>query len=156
MLPPRLACLESWVDERSLNRCFQLMETEEPSLFDQWIANWSDLVAFEIVPVIKSGDAAARIVRLTSGERFSPWRRIGNVLDSVGGLIDEPSRCCATTPAPPTARWSTSPAPSWTGTALPKQNAGLGPSPERPVVRRAFEEPPEGKRSRRRRVCGER
>jgi Protein of unknown function (DUF3303) len=60
MLPPRLAYLDSWVDERSLNRCFQLMETEEPSLFDEWIANWSDLVAFEIVPVIKSGDAAAR------------------------------------------------------------------------------------------------
>ena len=50
MLPPGLAYLESWVDERGLNRCFQLMKTEEPSVFDQWIANWSDLVEFEIGP----------------------------------------------------------------------------------------------------------
>jgi hypothetical protein len=60
MLPPGLAYLDSWVDERGLNRCFQLMETDEPSLFDKWPANWSDLVDFEIVPVINSGDAAAR------------------------------------------------------------------------------------------------
>jgi hypothetical protein len=38
------------VDERGLDRCYQLMETEEPS----------DLVEFEIVPVVKSRDAAAR------------------------------------------------------------------------------------------------
>jgi hypothetical protein len=61
MLPTGLAYLESWVDERGLNRCFQLMETEDPSLFDRWIASWSDLVEFEIVPVIKSDDAAVRV-----------------------------------------------------------------------------------------------
>jgi hypothetical protein len=60
MLPPGLAYLDSWVDERTLDRCFQLMETEEPSLFERWIANWSDLVEFEIVPVVTSQDAAAR------------------------------------------------------------------------------------------------
>jgi hypothetical protein len=41
------------------------METEEPSLFDQWIAGWSDLVGFEIVPVIASGDPL-------SSWRFAP------------------------------------------------------------------------------------
>jgi Domain of unknown function (DUF3303) len=61
MLPAGLAYLESWVDERGLNRCFQLMETEDPSLFDRWIADWSDLVEFEIVPVIGSDDAAAHM-----------------------------------------------------------------------------------------------
>jgi hypothetical protein len=61
MLPTGLAHLQSWVDERGLNRCFQLMETEDPSLFDRWIAGWSDLVEFEIVPVISSDDAAARV-----------------------------------------------------------------------------------------------
>jgi uncharacterized protein DUF3303 len=60
MLPPGLACLESWIDERGLDRCFQLMETEDPSLFDEWIVSWSDLVEFEIVPVISSAEAAAR------------------------------------------------------------------------------------------------
>jgi hypothetical protein len=60
LLPPGLAYLESWIDERGLNRCFQLMETDDPSLFDEWIADWSDLVEFEIVPVISSADASAR------------------------------------------------------------------------------------------------
>jgi hypothetical protein len=60
MLPPGLAYLDSWIDERGLDRCFQLMETEDPSPFDGWIAEWSDLVAFEIVPVVDSAEAAAR------------------------------------------------------------------------------------------------
>ena len=38
-LPPGLAYLEKWIDERDLNRCFQLMDTDDPSLFDQWIAD---------------------------------------------------------------------------------------------------------------------
>jgi hypothetical protein len=61
MLPPGLAYVDSWIDERTLDRCFQLMETEDPSLFDEWIANWSDLAEFEVVPVIDSADAAARV-----------------------------------------------------------------------------------------------
>jgi hypothetical protein len=61
MLPPGLVYLDSWVDERRLDRCFQLMETEDPSLFDEWIANWSDLAQFEVVPVIGSAAAAARV-----------------------------------------------------------------------------------------------
>ena len=63
MLPPGLAYLDSWIDERRLDRCFQLMETDDPGLFDNWIAAWSDLVEFEIVPVIGSAEAAARITR---------------------------------------------------------------------------------------------
>ena len=61
MLPAGLAYVESWVEKRGLSRCFQLMETENPNLFDEWIAGWSDLVEFEIVPVITSTDAAGRI-----------------------------------------------------------------------------------------------
>jgi hypothetical protein len=60
MLPPGLAYVDSWIDERGLDRCFQLMETEDPSLFERWIAEWSDLVEFEIVPVVDSAEAAAR------------------------------------------------------------------------------------------------
>lgn len=63
MLPPGLRYLDSWVDARTLDRCFQLMETDEPSLFDAWIAGWEDLVEFEIVPVIGSSEAAARALR---------------------------------------------------------------------------------------------
>jgi hypothetical protein len=61
MLPAGLVYVESWIDERGFDRCFQLMETEDPSLFDEWIAAWSDLVDFEIVPVVDSSVAAAQM-----------------------------------------------------------------------------------------------
>ena len=61
MLPPGLVYVESWIDERRLDRCFQLMETDDPELFAPWIEAWSDLVDFEIVPVIGSAEAAARV-----------------------------------------------------------------------------------------------
>ena len=57
MAPPGLEFVESWVDE-SLDRCFQVMETDDPGLFDTWTAAWSDLTTFEIVPVITSSEAA--------------------------------------------------------------------------------------------------
>jgi len=60
LLPPGLHYRESWVDARSLDRCFQLMETDEPALFEEWTRQWSDLVAFEIVSVLTSNEAAAR------------------------------------------------------------------------------------------------
>jgi hypothetical protein len=59
MLPPGLVYLDSWIDER-LQRCFQLMETDDPSLLDEWMGEWSDLVRFEIVSLIGSDEAAAR------------------------------------------------------------------------------------------------
>lgn len=63
MLPPGLEYLESWIDARTLDRCYQLMETDNPSLFDDWATAWSewrDLVEFEVVPVISSAEAAER------------------------------------------------------------------------------------------------
>jgi hypothetical protein len=59
MLPEGLRCVESWVDE-GLGRCFQLMETDDPALFEAWTAEWDDLARLEIVPVLASADAAAR------------------------------------------------------------------------------------------------
>jgi Domain of unknown function (DUF3303) len=60
MLPDGLAYVDSWVDA-GLDRCFQLMETDDPSLFEPWIAAWSDLADFEVVPVVSSAEAAARV-----------------------------------------------------------------------------------------------
>jgi hypothetical protein len=57
MLPDGLGYVESWVEE-GLGRCFQLMETDDPALFDQWTARWDDLARFEIVPVLGSAEAA--------------------------------------------------------------------------------------------------
>jgi hypothetical protein len=59
MLPDGLVYVDSWVDE-SLERCFQLMETDDPALFEEWIANWSDLGEFEVVPVLDSAEASRR------------------------------------------------------------------------------------------------
>jgi hypothetical protein len=59
MLPAGLEYVDSWVDE-PLERCFQLMETDHPALIDAWIAEWSDLVRFEIVPLVGSEEAARR------------------------------------------------------------------------------------------------
>jgi hypothetical protein len=59
LLPDGLVFVDSWIDE-SLERCFQLMETDDPALFDEWIANWRDLGEFEIVPVVDSSEAARR------------------------------------------------------------------------------------------------
>ena len=60
MLPPGLQYVESWIEERTLDRCFQLMETDDPALVDEWIGHWSDLAEFEVVPVVTSTEAAAR------------------------------------------------------------------------------------------------
>jgi hypothetical protein len=41
-------------------RCFQLMDCDDPVLLDRWMAAWSDLVTFEVIPVISSEEAAER------------------------------------------------------------------------------------------------
>ena len=60
MLPAGLEYVDSWIEEPGLDRCWQLMETGDPNLFDEWIAAWDDLADFEVVPVIGSAEAAAR------------------------------------------------------------------------------------------------
>ena len=60
MLPDGLAYVSSWVAAQDMGRCFQLMETDDPALLRAWTERWSDLVAFEIVPVVTSAEAAAR------------------------------------------------------------------------------------------------
>lgn len=60
MLPTGLNYVASWTDV-DFTVCFQLMETDDEALFQQWIRHWSDLVDFEIVPVRASAEAAALI-----------------------------------------------------------------------------------------------
>jgi len=60
MAPDGLLYVSSWVNE-GLDRCYQLMETSDPTLLDQWMSHWRDLVEFEIHPVITSAEAAERI-----------------------------------------------------------------------------------------------
>ena len=61
MAPMGLEYISSWVDDRH-ERCFQLMETTDRRLLDEWMANWNDLVAFEVYPVISSQQAAETVL----------------------------------------------------------------------------------------------
>jgi hypothetical protein len=68
MLPDGLEYLDSWVvDDEALDRCFQLMSTDDPALFDEWFSHWSDLGTIEVVPVITSAEASARMGRRPIG-----------------------------------------------------------------------------------------
>jgi hypothetical protein len=60
LAPEGLQYVSSWVDDK-LERCFQLMETHDPHLLDEWISKWSDIVSFEVYPVLSSKEAAEKI-----------------------------------------------------------------------------------------------
>jgi hypothetical protein len=60
LAPDGLSYISSWVD-KSLQICFQIMETDDKTLLDEWIANWADIVDFEVFPIITSKEAADKI-----------------------------------------------------------------------------------------------
>jgi len=57
LAPDGLRYVASWVDVE-ITTCFQIMECDDRALLDQWMKNWSDLVEFEVVPVMDSASAA--------------------------------------------------------------------------------------------------
>lgn len=61
LAPEGLRYIASWVTQ-DLERCFQIMECENPDLLSEWIARWSDLTELDVFPVISSADAMAAIV----------------------------------------------------------------------------------------------
>jgi hypothetical protein len=63
MVPEGLIYVSSWVDQK-LERCYQLMETGDRVLLDEWMANWSDLIDFEVHPVVTSKEAVEKIAPL--------------------------------------------------------------------------------------------
>ena len=60
LMPDGLEFVNSWV-AADLGRCFQLMECSDVGLLQQWIAEWSDLIDFEIVPVVPGKETAAAL-----------------------------------------------------------------------------------------------
>lgn len=50
LLPDGLEFVESW-RERDGDRVFQLMQTTQKELFDEWMLAWQDLVEFEVIPL---------------------------------------------------------------------------------------------------------
>jgi hypothetical protein len=57
LAPEGLTYVESWVSA-DLTRCYQIMECDDRRLLDEWISRWSDLIDFEVVPVVSSSEAA--------------------------------------------------------------------------------------------------
>ncbi|MEU1722498.1 DUF3303 family protein [Nonomuraea sp. NPDC005692] len=55
-----LVFVSSWVTA-DLSRCFQLMECDDIALLQRWVAEWSDLTEFEIVPVVSGATTAAAL-----------------------------------------------------------------------------------------------
>ena len=62
LAPEGLTYVASWVTA-DRKHCYQVMECENEELLHQWIAAWTDLVEFEIIPVISSAEAAAKFAK---------------------------------------------------------------------------------------------
>src|SRR5437868_12678041 len=71
MMPEGLEFISSWID-LGFKICWQVMQTEDFPLFVKWIANWRDLVDFEIVPVCTSAVA----VEIMSPKLYRTLERI--------------------------------------------------------------------------------
>ena len=62
MLPDGLKYIDSWV-EPNFSRCFQLMECNDPRLFQEWVLQWRGSgIEFEFVPVVPSAQAREVVV----------------------------------------------------------------------------------------------
>ena len=57
MTPDGLTFVGSWITA-DLSRCFQVMECADVTLLQRWTTEWSDLIRFEIVPVVSGKDTA--------------------------------------------------------------------------------------------------
>ena len=60
MMPEGLEYVSSWINA-DLTMCWQLMRTEDESLFQLWTDNWKDLMDFDIVPVRTSAEVSELI-----------------------------------------------------------------------------------------------
>jgi hypothetical protein len=69
LMPKGLEYISSWID-LDFKTCWQLMQTEDFALFDQWITNWRDLIDFQIVPVRTS----AEMSELMNKNSATPFR----------------------------------------------------------------------------------
>jgi hypothetical protein len=60
MAPDGLNYISSWVTE-DMSTCFQVMEAADRVLLEEWMSHWSDLVDFEVHPIITSQQAAEKV-----------------------------------------------------------------------------------------------
>jgi len=60
LAPNGLRYVASWVTS-DLTRCYQVMECDDRRLLDEWMANWDDIVEFEVISAMTSVEAAAAV-----------------------------------------------------------------------------------------------
>lgn len=60
LMPDGLEYVSSWVT-RDLTMCWQVMRCDDRALLDQWMANWADLMEFEVIPVLTSAEVVEGI-----------------------------------------------------------------------------------------------
>jgi hypothetical protein len=61
LLPDGVQYINSWIDEK-VSACYQIMESDSPEKLQQWVNNWKEFAEFEIIPVISSAEAKAKIL----------------------------------------------------------------------------------------------
>jgi len=59
-MPEGVCFVDSWISE-DMTRCYQVMDCDDRALLDEWMANWNDIVDFEVFPVITSAEARERV-----------------------------------------------------------------------------------------------
>lgn len=60
LAPEGLRYVSSWVTQ-DMRSCYQVMECDQRGLLDEWMANWQDIVDFEVIPVTTSAEAVATL-----------------------------------------------------------------------------------------------
>jgi hypothetical protein len=56
LMPEGLRYIASWITA-DLTHCYQVMECEDRGLLEEWMARWSDLMEFDVEPVVSSAEA---------------------------------------------------------------------------------------------------
>jgi len=61
MMPEGVTFVNSWINE-SVTVCFQVMESDSIDKLNEWIGHWDDLADFQVIPVISSAQAKAKVM----------------------------------------------------------------------------------------------
>jgi hypothetical protein len=61
MAPEGVNYVNSWIDT-DVKVCYQVMESPTEDKIKEWTGKWDDLVDFEIIPVITSAEAKAKVL----------------------------------------------------------------------------------------------
>ncbi len=58
LMPDGIGYVASWISA-DFTTCYQVMQAGDAALLQQWVAAWSDIVDFEIIPLVTGADAAS-------------------------------------------------------------------------------------------------